>query len=454
MIIADLQCIEIFSHWTGFADPPSRAEKLVVVQQDERFLWHSSPNNQSGELSAEIVQQLLAVLTQPRVKKLDFTLFRFPARLMESHYDCFWTNDYPSLMIRLTFSRERILTIKTDVQQAFMLPLELYSSVTKQTIKNFNPRLSEALAALLPENFMHKSRLGGSGSFLKWDLKEYEEMGEEEFVKEYLTPVQNVNSAPWKKEEHDRVIDELLSVIDDTETPPEKAQAEREGKISERLLKTIPLQDVRDLLARGANPNIADEVGQTALMHAAYPPLNSRDKEKFRLLVNAGANLEARCRGVTGLHIACAGGEERSALIWVRAGANVNARTPEEATPLMLGSRWPNIVRLLLDAGANVNDFDEDFHNALVYNISKQYFFEAKRQLQAMVFLIEAGIDVNLRDNDGITPPTHALRMLEKAKLEEDVIAAFHNRPLTPERADIKMAQAIVNLIEKAGGVE
>jgi ankyrin repeat protein len=188
-------------------------------------------------------------------------------------------------------------------------------------------------------------------------------------------------------------------------------------------------------------------------MRAAFPPF---DREKFQALVEAGANLDARRKdGCTGLHLACAGGEENAVAAWIEAGADVNAQTPEGASALMLAAHLPDIGRRLIASGADVNTTDNDGHTALVYAILSESSHQKERRLEAITTLIAAGTDVNLRDRGGVTPLAHARGALRRVQLEEEVLYAFNPaaRARTDrERDDQQIAATIVRLIEAAGG--
>ena len=438
--------IEVFSWWRGFARPPSREAKLVIARGRTGYIREQRPHGERDEIPDACVQELLAALSRPLEPQLNPRLFDLPESAIRSHYNSQWTDDYPAHLIRITLSNGAVVEVHTDSQHAFMLPLQIGGSGSNNPGETFDPRLSRAVAALMPDDYLDKERLDGRLAMLGDDLEECAQAAEPSSVTELDLAVAGRGSEPVPIE---AVWDQIDRILSREESAEEKLHAERTGKLSERLLKRIPVQDVLEVLEKRADPGVADDVGQTALMHAAFPPF---DAERFWLLANAGADLEAsRQDGLTGLHLACEGGEVQTAAAWVRAGANVNARTPEGATPLMLAALWPEIAGLLLDAGAEVNAVDRDGHSALAYAILQDVW--RRDRLKTIRALIRAGADLNLRDHQGISALDHAHRMLAQVRLSEEVRQAFQqsSRHKT-DRSELKVAQAVVELLTSAVG--
>jgi hypothetical protein len=431
---ADVERVEVFTLWSGFAR--------------ERAL-----EGDAGELPAAAVADVLAALGRPPVPRLDPRLFDLPEAVIRGHYGSIWTDDSPSHLVRVAFAGGRVVTVRADSQYAFMLPLEVEDSAGGSW-ETFDPALSRALAGLLPAGYPDADRLAGDSGMLAWDLEEYaRRQAERSDGPVVASPPADGEAGAFADTAAAEA--ELWRIFSREESPEAAAEAELAGQLSRRLLKRNSLEAVRDLLARGTDPSVADDVGQTALMHAAFPPF---DAERFRLLAAAGADLEARRNdGLTGLHLACAGGEARAAAAWVEAGADVAARTPEGATPLMLGATWPAVVHALLAAGADVNAADADGHTALVYAIVRQSPVSARDVLEAVRELLKFGADTNAHDRAGMSPLIHARRVLAGADLELEVLRAFNptacRLPLSgwDER---RLARAVIALLAGAGAKE
>jgi ankyrin repeat protein len=80
---------------------------------------------------------------------------------------------------------------------------------------------------------------------------------------------------------------------------------------------------VRDLLARGADPNARDRHGQTGVMIAAH----AGHAATIQLLIDHGANLNVTAKyGLSAVMLAVVAGHEEIALALARAGADLTLR--------------------------------------------------------------------------------------------------------------------------------
>ena len=114
---------------------------------------------------------------------------------------------------------------------------------------------------------------------------------------------------------------------------------------------------VRSLLAEGADPNVAQGDGLTALHLAAQ----AGNLEIAELLLVGGAKVEAQTRigGYTALHVASQGAHGAVVSVLLAAGANTGAvTTTTGVTPLHLAAKAMDVedaVKALLEHGAPVN---------------------------------------------------------------------------------------------------
>ena len=168
------------------------------------------------------------------------------------------------------------------------------------------------------------------------------------------------------------------------------------------------LQIIRTLLKAGADVNVQNEYGKTALMKIISKIDEDDDHlDVIKTLIEAGADINVKDNnGMTALMSAVYEGKEEVVNFLLKAGANINIKDNCDRTALIIAFTAyifrNNIVDMLLKAGADVNDKalignDKCYWSLLMWaawNGNKKF---VKR-------LIEAGSDVNIRDEYGRTP--------------------------------------------------
>ncbi|KAJ1462584.1 ankyrin repeat-containing domain protein [Pelagophyceae sp. CCMP2097] len=113
----------------------------------------------------------------------------------------------------------------------------------------------------------------------------------------------------------------------------------------------VPLQ----ILAAGADPNICDDDGITALMLASRGSATSEATGLVARLISAGdANAKSR-DGTSALHYAAAFGRTTAVRALLEAGAEANAATNDAVLPLMVAAKagHARCAELLLEYGAD-----------------------------------------------------------------------------------------------------
>ena len=153
---------------------------------------------------------------------------------------------------------------------------------------------------------------------------------------------------------------------------------------------------IRSLVEAGADPGLLTDDGESPL----HPAAGYADPETIAALVEAGADPNtANDDGVTPLHRAVDRGKADNVFALLEAGADLNARTLTGDTPLHLAAARSDttIVSALVHAGADLNDRNSDGETPL---------HRAWGHGNPLVVdhLVALGADVEVRDNRGRTP--------------------------------------------------
>ncbi|MDY3562994.1 hypothetical protein R5W23_004477 [Gemmata sp. JC673] len=72
------------------------------------------------------------------------------------------------------------------------------------------------------------------------------------------------------------------------------------------------------------------------------------------------------------------------------------------------------------------------------------------RVAHALRLLLAAGADANRPDREGVTPLGHARRVLDRVRLEDEVLGAFASaagRPFDGGRGDRRVAEEVLRLL-------
>jgi ankyrin repeat protein len=189
--------------------------------------------------------------------------------------------------------------------------------------------------------------------------------------------------------------------------------AQSESGLTALILAATDLAKVGLLVDRGANVNLATKLGRTALFVAA---MSDRSAEIARLLIAKGSNVRAMdAFKNTMLNAAAAGNDFETIRLMLDAGVDVNAAATTGLTPLMLAAGQSNVraVKMLLAKGAKVDAVGAPFMAPVPVPKNGPVVLDSYTPLLLSVAsgppdlvkaLVDAGADVNARDSRNLTP--------------------------------------------------
>jgi len=191
------------------------------------------------------------------------------------------------------------------------------------------------------------------------------------------------------------------------------AEAQMEQKIlkeeqkrgaTERLVRAVNLDNVEfaeQAIKNGADVNAVDSDGKTPLHTAAF----WGKSDIVGLLITNSADVNAKDNGgATPLHTAAFGGKCDAIALLLEAGAKVNAKDNWGATPLHKAASWGyrDAIVLLLEAGAEVNAQS---------SFGKTPLHEAVLHSNIVRTLLDRGADPRITNHSGETPLENARQM-------------------------------------------
>lgn len=180
-------------------------------------------------------------------------------------------------------------------------------------------------------------------------------------------------------------------------------------------------EQVRDLLARGADIETRDDLGRTPLVAAT----KARASAAAHALIDAGADVNAKDDLQDSAYLyAGAEGIDDILELTLTHGADVRSVNRYGGTALIPASEHGHIstVRRLIAAGVDVNHINTPkwtaLHEAIVYGDG------SPRYRQVVTALLDAGADPSIRDGAGRTALDNAQR-----RGQTDIVTILRNHP-------------------------
>ncbi len=195
----------------------------------------------------------------------------------------------------------------------------------------------------------------------------------------------------------------------------EKAPAAQAAKAvsADALLQAASagkLDEVKKLIAAGADVNAKTSFGDTALILAAF---RNRGVDMVKALIDAKADVNAKNKAdETALMWAASEADLATVNALIAAKADVNAKDKKGETALMKASKV-EIVKALIAAKADVNAKDKKGETALM----------KEKELEVVQALLAAKADIKVKNKDGKT--ALKLAAIRVSGREDEIVTAL-----------------------------
>lgn len=231
---------------------------------------------------------------------------------------------------------------------------------------------------------------------------------------------------------------------------PEKIQSERKpvNKAATLQLWVIfestdggyDIAGVSKAIQDGADVNFRNEDGFTPL----YKSSVFGDSEVAKILLSAGADVDAKVNGSTPLAMASYQGYEAVVKVLIDGGADLEAKDPLGSTPLWVASMKGHIgtVALLLNAGADANALNKKKSSPL-------HMAASAGDIDVVKLLLASGADIHAVDIAGATPLKLAIHN-GHTKVVELMKASNNNQVETPVKQEPSDVSTITPVNEEA----
>jgi ankyrin repeat protein len=190
-----------------------------------------------------------------------------------------------------------------------------------------------------------------------------------------------------------------------------------------------------------------------ALQREFWAALNTADSARIRELVGAGADVNVpigNLGGETPLIRAVTSDNPELVRLLIELGADVNlaSQGPRNWTPLMFAHHNPELIRELVSAGADLNARTTAFSIGSPLGGTKVcpggatalHLAAATGNAESIRVLLQAGAEVEAREEDGLAPLDYALRLGSANAAAEALVEA--GARLTAERLELMHAAA------------